>query len=105
MIAGITDLSNEEPNDEVPTSEPSSEPSSSPTGPSCTDSSSNGEVAIALEQPFCKKTGGRPPSVDAFDCSVFKSIKEKFYGRVNEVIESDDESQNFFLKDKGIDTS
>lgn len=65
---------------------------------------SNGEAVIALEpadrakedenlpsnEPFCKKTDGKPPSLKAFDCSVYQSIKKIFYARVNEVIESND---------------
>ena len=49
-----------------------------------------GDETPKSNQPFCKKTDGKPPSLDAFDCSVFKSIKEKFYDRVNKVIESND---------------
>lgn len=50
----------------------------------------DGDEAPKSNQPYCKKTRGKPPSLDAFDCSVFKSIKEKIYERVNEVIESND---------------
>ena len=76
MIAGITDPSNED------------EAAITPKG---TDPSKKGDEELQSNQPFCKKTEGKPPSLDAFDCSVFQSIKEIFYERVNGVIESNDE--------------